>query len=153
MSLKLHCLVIIGFLACLTAGKVGVQDDGKKDYFVVVEKQTFSGALEICKLKKNMQLAAINNEAENTDVLSNIGTLAEDFDRKFWTSGSKTSSGWEWKSNNKTIDWFDWGSGKPDDSADDGDCILVTVNHFDKGSWLKASCDEKHFVLCETALD
>ncbi|CAH1108454.1 unnamed protein product [Psylliodes chrysocephalus] len=123
---------------------------GEKTYFVDLNEVSFDDAVIFCK-DNNLQLVAIENEIENTNLYNHLDSLGI-INSGLWTSGTKLafSEEWVWLTSGEVITFTDWNF-EPTYKNNNEYCLAVVPSIHDPSHfWINDNCEVLAFPICQS---
>ncbi|KAG5860658.1 hypothetical protein JTB14_003522 [Gonioctena quinquepunctata] len=119
----------------------------QEKYTLNTAKLTYNQAVRACEIQ-SMQLVSIQTKEKNdaiNELIQKKGT-----DEHYWTSGNRIADNnkWVWF-NNKTIEYFNWNQGEPNNAKTNEFAIKI----FKKGAdskWNDDPLEETSSYICES---
>ncbi|XP_046363217.1 C-type lectin mannose-binding isoform-like isoform X1 [Haliotis rufescens] len=145
--------LVFSALVATVAGQVTCPDSwthyGSSCYAFYNMKANFIEASSLCSSFGGSYLAEIETEGENLHIKAYMQLQNTDGVDGVWLGGNDIMSEglWVWDKSETSIQYFDWGSGQPDDSGSKQNCMSLW-KHF-AFKWADHYCTDKLAFLCE----
>ncbi|CAG9860115.1 unnamed protein product [Phyllotreta striolata] len=149
-------ILILSALVCSAVGRVASETGNNewflqfkvndRNFFVSSEEVSASNAYNLCK-KQNLTLVALD-AASNDAIIKSLTNLVGSTQVAFWTSGVKVYDKWVWGSTGDHVEYFDWGTGEPNDNDGKENCLQIWLNEYQSGHWNDKDCSATFRALC-----
>lgn len=138
-------------IAALFGMEPPVSASNKTYKIISYDKKTWQGALEACHVL-GLELASINTEEEEENMINLIYSTGLIAGFKWWTSGNDLNQEGQfyWASNGRPITYANWLKGQPNNGQKNQNCLLFCNDANNDFTWDDWQCNVQYNFICES---